>query len=100
MIEHNYPLYIAVWFVISILTLIVFRLIPKKMKETRDKQTKSSLFTIMIVIGLPLLMAAVLGPLIFLIGDKNMDSAYRYTWYGLLFIFVIYFFIKQRSPKH
>jgi hypothetical protein len=69
------------------------------MRATDDRQTKNSLFTIMIILGLPLLMASILGPLIFLIGDKNMDSTFRYAWYGLVFVFVIYFFIKQRTPK-
>lgn len=98
-LEHNYPVYIIIWFVISVTALIIFRAIPRKMKETEDRQTKSSLFTIMIVLGLPLLMAAVLGPVIFLIGDKNMDSTYRIIWSALVLIFIIYFIFKQRSPK-
>ena len=98
-LEHNYALYIVIWLVISFLALLIFRVFPRKMKETSDRETKSSLFTIMIVLGLPLLMAAVLGPLVFLIGDKDMDSTYRIIWGVLVFVFIIYFIFKQRSQK-
>src|SRR5262245_46571350 len=99
MIEHNYPVYIAVWLVLSMLTLWFFRAMGRKMKNTEDRQTKSSLFTIMIVLGLPMLLAAVLLPLVFIIGDKNMGLYYKLTWSSLILIFIIYFFKKQRSSK-
>jgi len=96
-LEHNYPLYIAIWLGVSLFTLFIFRSIPRKMKEIEDRQTKNSLFVIMIFFGLPLMLAAVLGPLIFIIGDKNMEPLYRYGWIGLISVFLIYFFIKQKS---
>jgi len=67
------------------------------MKETDDKQIKNSLYTILIFIGIPFLMVSVLAPPVFLIGDKEMDLVYELIWGGLCLIFVIYFFIKQRS---
>ena len=99
MLDHNYPLYIVFWFIISLITLWLFKVVSRKMRETEDKQTKNSLFTILIVIGIPLLLASVLGPLIFIIGDKNMEGLYRILWSGLILIFMIYFYIKQRTPK-
>jgi L-asparagine transporter-like permease len=99
MLDHNYPLYIVFWFIISLITLWLFKVVSRKMRETEDKQTKNSLFTILIVIGIPLLLAAVLGPLVFIIGDKNMEGIYRILWAGLILIFMIYFYIKQRTPK-
>lgn len=97
--EHNYPFYIVIWFIISLFALFVFRVIPKKMKSIEDRQTKSSLFTILVVTGIPLLMVSVLGPLVFIIGDKNMDVTFKAVWAVLIGVFVIYFFIKQRSSK-
>jgi|SRR5688572_16514935 L-asparagine transporter-like permease len=99
MLFHNYPIYIAIWLVVSLLTLWLFKVVSRKMRETEDKQTKNSFFTILVVIGLPLLLVSVLGPLVFIIGDKNMWLPYRLVWSGLILIFVIYFFIKQRTPK-
>lgn len=96
-LEHNYPLYIAAWFGITIFILWLFRFMSRKMKNTDDHQTKSSLFTITIFLGIPLLLAAVIGPLIFIIGDKNMLPLYRYAWIGLIGIFVVYFIFKQKS---
>lgn len=72
----------------------------RKTRETDDRQTKSSLFTLMIFVGLPLLLGVVLFPMVFIIGDKNMDSLYRLIWGGLIFLFLVYFIIKQRTPKH
>lgn len=98
-LEHNYPVYIAIWLGISLLTLFIFRAIPKKMKQIEDRQTKNSLFSIMIFFGIPLMLAAVVGPLIFIIGDKNMEPLYRYGWIGLISVFLIYFFVKQKSRR-
>jgi hypothetical protein len=69
------------------------------MKNVEDRQTKSSLFTIFVVTGIPLLMISILGPLVFIIGDKNMDVTYKGVWGSLVSVFVVYFFIKQRSTK-
>ena len=71
----------------------------RKMRNTDDRQTKSSLFTITVIIGVPLLLASVIGPLVFIIGDKNMNPEYRYTWIGLIGVFVIYFLLKQRKQS-
>lgn len=98
-LEHNYPLYIAIWFGLSLITLWLFRVIPRRMKEVKDPQTKSSLFTILIVTGIPPLLACVIVPAVFIIGDNGMEPIYRYGWSALVLIFVIYFFIKQKSRK-
>lgn len=98
-LEHNYPVYIAIWFVLSLITLWLFRVIPKKMKATDDQQSKNSFFTILIVLGIPFLLVSVLGPLVFIIGDGGMSKLYRYIWGGLSLVFVIYFLIKQKGRK-
>ena len=67
------------------------------MKDITDKDTKNSLYTILIFIGLPLLLVSVLAPAVFLIGDKNMDLEYELIWGGLCLVFVVYFIVKQRS---
>jgi hypothetical protein len=99
MLFHNYPIYILIWLGVSLLTLWLFKVVSRKMRETEDKQTKNSFFTILVVVGLPLLLISVLGPLVFIIGDKNMWLPYRLVWSGLILIFAVYFFIKQRTPK-
>ncbi len=99
-LQHNYPVYIAVWFSITLFILWLFRFMSKKMKNTEVHQSKSSLFTITIFIGIPLLLAAVLGPLLFIIGDKNMLPIYRYVWIGLIGISIFYFIFKQKSNKN
>jgi len=94
---NKYIIYISVWFIISVITLLLFRFIPKKMKEITDKDTKNSLYTILIFIGIPFLLVSVLAPPVFLIGDKNMDLVYELIWGGVCMVFVIYFIITKRS---
>jgi Na+/proline symporter len=96
-IEHNYPIYIAVWGAVSLLTLLIFRAVPRKMKQVEDRETKNSLFTIMIFIGLPMMLIAILGPMVFIVGDSGMDLKYKLIWGGLILVFLMYFFMKQRS---
>jgi L-asparagine transporter-like permease len=98
-LEHNYPAYIAIWLFITIFILWYFRFMARKMQDTEDRQTKSSLFMLTVLIGIPLLLVAVLGPLLFIIGDKNMQPLYRYVWMGLIGLFLLYFVMKQRHPK-
>lgn len=96
---HDYNIYIGAWSAISVFLLWFFRFMYKKMRETEDRQTKSSLFFITMFFGIPLMLAAVVGPLFFLIGDKNMSDLHRYIWIGLIAVFLVYFFIRQRSRK-
>ncbi len=100
LIEHNYPVYIAAWLVLSVFIIWFFRFMYRKMRETDDRQSKSSLFTITMFFGIPVLIAVVLGPLFFLIGDKNMSEGYRYIWIGLIIVFLFYFFMKQRTKNN
>ena len=69
------------------------------MKTVTNTQTRSSLFTILIFLGVPLALIAVLSPLVFIIGDKGMGSMYRLIWGILAFVFIVYFAMKQVSPK-
>ena len=98
LLEHNYPLYIGVWFAATIFILWFFRFMYRKSRDTEDRQTKSSLFTITVILGIPLLLATVIGPLVFIIGDKNMLSLYRYIWIGLIGIFILFLIYKQKKP--
>ncbi|HWA07747.1 MAG TPA: hypothetical protein VG961_14445 [Ignavibacteria bacterium] len=99
LLEHNYAVYIALWFLMTLFILWFFRFMTRKMRNTDDRQTKSSLFTITMFFGIPLLLTIVVGPLFFLIGDKNMESEYRYLWLGLIGAFLIYFIFKQKNPN-
>ena len=94
---NKYVIYISIWLAVSVITLLIFRFIPKKMKEVSDPQTKNSLYTILIFAGIPMLMVSVLAPPVFLIGDKNMDFVYKLVWGGLCFGFIVYFLVKQKS---
>ena len=98
LLQHNYPVYIVVWFFTSIFILWFFRFMYRKSRDTTDLQTKSSLFTITVVIGIPLLLIAVIAPLVFIIGDKNMLPVFRYTWIGLIGAFILFLIYKQRKP--
>lgn len=94
---NKYIIIISVWFVISLVTLFLFRFIPGKMKRISDPQSKNSLFVILIFLGIPLLMISILTPLVFIIGDKNIDLIYEIIWVGLCLFFAVYFVLKQRS---
>ncbi len=98
LLSHNYPVYIAIWFIVTVFILWFFRFMYRKSRETEDRQTKSSLFTITVILGVPLLLFTVIGPLIFIIGDKNMQPVLRYLWIGLIAIFILFLIFKQRKP--
>jgi hypothetical protein len=87
------------WFAVSLITIFLFKIIPKKMKGMTDPHTRSSLYTILILLGVPLLMISVLAPPVFIIGDKNISLVYEIIWGGLCLCFVIYFVIVNRKSS-
>jgi hypothetical protein len=97
---NRYIIIMTGWFLGSIITLMMFRFIPRKMKMVEDKETKNSLYTILIFLGVPMLMAAILTPAVFIIGDAGMDSVYKIVWGGLCLLFIIYYFFVNRSKKN
>jgi hypothetical protein len=77
----------------------MFKTLPKKMKSVNDRAVRSSIFTVLIFIGVPLALIAILSPMIFIIGDKAMSSTYKLIWGALVFAFIVYFAVKQVHPK-
>jgi hypothetical protein len=69
------------------------------MKQAEDRETKNSLYTILIFLGIPMLMVSILAPPVCIIGDKDMDSTYLIVWGGLCLLFAGYFFFKQLNRK-
>ncbi|MEO8514617.1 MAG: hypothetical protein ABI543_13735 [Ignavibacteria bacterium] len=98
LLQHNYAAYITIWLIVTVFVLWFFRFMYRKSRDTEDRQTKSSLFTLTVFIGIPLLLVTVIGPLVFIIGDKNMLPVYRYTWIGLIGLLIIFLIFKQRKP--
>ncbi len=98
LLSHNYPVYIAIWFIVTVFILWFFRFMYRKSRETEDRQTKSSLFTLTVILGIPLLLVTVIGPLIFIIGDKNMQPVFMYVCIGLIAIFILFLIFRQRKP--
>lgn len=94
----NYLLYITVWVGILILIYLLFKFIPAKMKQTEDRQTKNSLFILLLILGIPLIFAAVIGPIVLVAGDKNMPAHYKYG-YGIITAVVIAYLVYLQVTK-
>jgi purine-cytosine permease-like protein len=94
----NYLLYILAWAGILILIYLLFKFLPAKMKQTEDRQTKNSLFSLLLILGVPLIFAAVIGPIILVAGDENMPVHYKYG-YGIISVIVIAYLVYLQVTK-
>ena len=98
-VEHNYPLYIFIWLAAVIFVHFFFRYMYRKIKNTEDRATANSLFTVTVFIGIPVIIAVIIGPLVFIIGDSAMGSEYRIIWTTLIIVFGTYYLYRQSASK-
>lgn len=94
-----YTIELIVWIVLVVFTIFLFRKIPAKMRETESPQRKSALFTLLIVLAIPLILFESLGPILILAGDHHMPVVYKYIFGGEILAVVIYFLSIQRSKQ-
>jgi hypothetical protein len=94
-----YTIELIVWIVLVLFTIFLFRKIPAKMKETESPRTKSALFTLLIVLGIPSILVESIGPILIIAGDYHMPAVYKYVFSGEILVVIIYFLSTQRSKK-
>ena len=95
-----YLTYLLVWIAIIIILNLLYRVLPVKMKETEDPETKNTLFTLLLVSSVPLLLIAFLAPIIILAGDENMPDIYK-IYFVLIAVTLITasFILKKKKTK-
>ena len=94
-----YTVELIIWIVLVFFTIFLFRKIPAKMRETESPQTKSALFTLLMVLTIPLILFESIAPILILAGDHNMPVVYKYIFGGEILAVVIYFLFIQRSKQ-
>jgi uncharacterized membrane protein YqjE len=67
------------------------------MKEIEDKESKHSLFVIMMFLGIPLIMIVTIVPLIILFGDNEMPVKFKYLFIVIALIIVLIFKLFQKK---
>jgi hypothetical protein len=69
------------------------------MKETKNIHTKNTMFTILMLFGIPLILIAVIGPIILVAGDENVPLKYKYGFGIIAFLIVMYLVFLQMGKK-
>ncbi|RPI16993.1 MAG: hypothetical protein EHM58_10765 [Ignavibacteriae bacterium] len=93
-----YLIYLLVWLSIILILNILYRVLPKKMKETENQQTKNTLFTILLFTSIPLILIAFIAPILILAGDKAMPGDYKIYFVVIAAVSIIASFtIKKKS---
>lgn len=95
---NEYSYYIIIWILILGLLYILFKFLPPKIKHTEDARTKNSLFVILMTLTIPLILAAVIGPILLVAGDENMPVRYKYG-YGVISVVVIAYLVYLQTTK-
>lgn len=96
---NNYIIYLLVWIALTLFLIIFYKFMRKKMLQTGDRQSKNSLFFILMIIGIPVLMFVSIAPIIVIGGDENMPQSYRNIFYFCAGALVIYFIFSQRRKN-
>jgi hypothetical protein len=95
-----YLIYLIIWLAIVIVLNILFRVLPLKMKDTKDPQTKNTLFAILLFSSIPLILICFIAPILILAGDKEMPSDYKIYFVIIAAIAIIgSFSLKKRKSK-
>jgi len=97
--NNIYILELVIWIGLVLFTIFLFRFFSRKMKHTDNQRTKGSLFTIMLLFGLPLILFEVIAPIVILMAEGIMPVGYKIAFGCEILIVIIYFFSTQRSNK-
>ena len=69
------------------------------MRNTEDRQTKNSLFALLMMLSIPLILVCIIGPIILVAGDENMPEKYKYAFGIIALIEVCYIIYLQTTRK-
>ena len=69
------------------------------MKDTEDRQTKNSLFTIYMVLAIPIFFSVTLVPILIMAGDEFMPLSYKIIFGVIVFIILVLFYIDRKRKK-
>lgn len=95
----SYLIYILIWIGLVVFLAFLFRIFPAKMKDAKDPQTKSSLFTILMLFAIPLILIIVIAPIIIIAGDETMPAGYKYVFGVVVLAAIGFMMYLQRSKK-
>ncbi len=72
----------------------------RKMKDTEDRQTKNTLFTLYMVLAIPIFFSVTLVPILIMAGDEFMPVTYKYIFGMIVFaILLLIYFKRKRNYK-
>jgi|GEM_PF-2246055 len=93
---NHYLFYTAIWAAIASIVILLFKFIPRRMKEMENSGTKSFMFMILMVIGLPLIIFEFLVPIVIIMGNHNMPINEK-IYFGILVIVFIFLFLMRNK---
>ena len=79
------------------LLFMLFRYLPPKMKESGDVKTRQSLFTVMMLISIPLIFAVTIVPIIILFSDPEMPVKIKYLFIAIALVVVLLFRLFKKK---
>lgn len=94
-----YLIYILIWIALVVFLSLLFKFLPAKMKEANDRETKNSIFTILMLFAIPLSLVIVIAPIIIIAGDENMPDKYKYIFGIVVITAIAYVMFLQKSKK-
>lgn len=89
MIMNNYLLLLFGWVILSVTLWALMRIIPYKMKHTDNLQTKSNLFFVLLLFGIPISFMITIVPIVIISGDENMPDNYKFIFAGIVILFLV-----------
>lgn len=96
---NTYEIELVCWLGLILFVIVFVRSLTRKIKNTEEPQTKNSLFTLMLLIAIPVILFEIIAPIMILIGDKQMPVIYKYIFVGEIILVLVYFLSTQRSKR-
>jgi hypothetical protein len=87
-----------IWILLVFGLSVFVRFMIRKMKETEDVRSKNSLFTIFILITIPMLLVLFITPIVILGANSDIPANYKifFGMTGIMVVVIAYNMLKRK----
>ena len=98
---NEYIIYFLVWALLIVMLSVFIRFMVVKIDRTELKESKNSLFTMLMLVGIPATLILLITPIIVIGGDKYLQAEYKLMFIilALITITAVYYIQTRRKIK-
>jgi len=96
---YQYIVYYIIWGALVLFLSFFIRFMVIRMQRTESRDTKNSLFAILMLVGIPTVLVLLIAPIIILGEDRSLSAEYKLLFILLLLLTVILVYYGHKKKK-